>query len=887
MADESQQGEASRVNPVLNRLNLLREEGFAQTLQRQESIQESGLQQEAEAENDAIQIKGIEEQTAEENQENDHKIQRKLVSGEYIEELQAEENIERKKLPSETSEDRQNKEQQTLSQQEDESNQTLLKAKTLPEDTPDINKYKKQPPESEEKSETKAIETKKLGEIPSDSNRDKEQLQIPEATTEAESLKAKKLDDITPEVKSRLGESQTEGNVNNLTGKTPTAAPQSQAETQAASGVSPVTETVVSPQSAAPTAAPAAPTTGGGEIATSAPAIESGGGAASGEVAGETEDEAELAEVAAANENVELDSGERDAAMASLAEGGGDGAAPGGGGGGGAAIADKPTPTVPNVSQSDPSAALAAVANLPPAQLQAALGGVSAAVGNTVGKERAELAANPPQMASPSTATVTKNDSAIDKSLPEGKTPKTVEKAPEGETKSVPQPPPLSLAAKPNIAALTTPQVTGNAEGKLDSGDAQKLQASLRNLPTQDSGLQQVSLVSPPPLELAGDADPKQAQQQREKLEKSLAQAQNQGQEDIAQPMGENEIYPQISPETLRAEGISGGGGSEGNVAPGVGAGVVGDEAVSIIAQQQKGAEIQAAVAQAQSQIATQRQSHSTQVAAEKAKSNQEIANLQTENAAQQAQEKAKAQGEVTKLRGDWQKQQDELVTKSRSEANEVVNKGSQDVIKEQNQAEKQAAEHIEKGEKDADIARKEGEAAAEKERQKGEQESGGILGWLADKAKAFCEGIKQGIQKAFEVARAVVKAAIEGAQKLATAAIELGRKAIVGIIKTVGNALIAIGDKLLAAFPGLRDRFRNAIKTAVKVAETAVNTLAKTLKKGVQTALNLLGKGLNAALGLLEKGMMAAVDIANGAVQGAIKFADAAIKALGAFAVL
>jgi hypothetical protein len=116
---------------------------------------------------------------------------------------------------------------------------------------------------------------------------------------------------------------------------------------------------------------------------------------------------------------------------------------------------------------------------------------------------------------------------------------------------------------------------------------------------------------------------------------------------------------------------------------------------------------------------------------------------------------------------------------------------------------------------------------------------------------------------------------------------IETARTAIVGIIKVVGQALIAIGDVLLAAFPEMRDRFRNAIKGVVKAAEAAVNALADTLKKGVQAALNLLGKGLDAALGLLEKGMMAAVDIAKTAVQGAIKLADAAIKAVGAFAVL
>jgi hypothetical protein len=629
------------------------------------------------------------------------------------------------------------------------------------------------------------------------------------------------------------------------------------------------------------------------------PALESGGGTVE-EASDNGTSGVEEEEIAAAAEQVppgsaELEPAERDAALASLAEGSGGGgeAAGGGGGGGGAAIADKPTPPAPDVSQSEPSAALAAVSNLPPAQLLGALGGVGAAVGTSVGKQRAELAANPPQMERPTGSPMTSEGSAADRSTPSGKNPKAVAKTPEGQAKPVPQPKPVALSSTPPVAKVPQPQVKGDAQGKLDSGDAQKLQASLRSLPTSDPGLQQVTACAPPHLELQGNADPQQAQQQRGELEKGIADAHSKGQQELAQPMGENEIYPKVPQETLRAEGIGGGGGAAGGAAAkaaggtAAGGGEGGDEAVSIIAQQEHGQEIQAGVAKAQAEIAAKRQEHSSKVEEEKARSHQEIAKLQTENSAQQAAERTKAQAEVQQQRSAWQKEHDTLITKSRKDADEAVSKGNKDVQHEQTQAETKASEHIQKGEEEAAAARQQGEQEAEKERQKGDEESGGILGWLADKAKAFFDGIKQAIQKAFELARAAVKAAIEGAQKLATAVIETARQAIVGIIKAVGAALIAIGDVLLAAFPEIRDRFRNAIKGVVKAAETAVNALADTLKKGVQAALNLLGKGLDAALGLLEKGMMAAVDIAKTAVQGAIKLADAAIKAIGAFAVL
>ncbi len=354
--------------------------------------------------------------------------------------------------------------------------------------------------------------------------------------------------------------------------------------------------------------------------------------------------------------------------------------------------------------------------------------------------------------------------------------------------------------------------------------------------------------------------------------------------------MGENEIAPQVTPETLKAEGIGGGSGSSsgggGGQAPAA-RGEMGDDGVSIIAQQEHGAEIQSAVAQAQGQMAAKQQEHNTQVAQEKTNNQQEIAKLQTENAALQSAEQSKAQTEVEKHRQAWNQEQTDLVAKSRTDGDAAIAKGNQEIQQQQTEAQAKAAEHIAQGNTEAEAARQKGEADAQQERSKGEKESGGILGWFADKAKAFFDGIKQGIQKAFEMARAAVKAAIETAQKLATAVIETARQAIVATIKLVGDALIALGDVLLAQFPQLRDRFRGLIKAAVEQAQNAVNNLAQNLKKGVQAALNLLGQGLNAALGLLEQGCLMAVNLASTAVQGAISAAKAAIDILGTFAVL
>jgi|GEM_PF-6594771 len=632
-----------------------------------------------------------------------------------------------------------------------------------------------------------------------------------------------------------------------------------------------VANVAISPETAGSTAGTGSPVTA---MPVSEAPAEAPAQASEGEAATVGEDPA-LEQVATATEGVDLPANDRAKAVAALSEVSAEGSTTdggGGGGGGGAAIEDKPVPPVPDVSSAEPAQALAVVSQLPPAQLQAGLSGVTAAVNSTVGKQRAELAANPPQMERPSGSPINKEGSASDRTAPPVSSPKPVEKAPAGQSHPVPLPQPLPPLAPSPVQSISQP-----------SNDPQAIKASLDRLPTRDPSLN-ITAGSAPPLELKGDADPNKANEQKIKLEKSVADTHTKGQQELAQPMGENEIYPNVPKETLKAEAIGGGNGSNGAVAA---KGAAGDEAISVIAQQEHGAEIQSAVGQAQAQMSAKKQDHVTHVAQEKEKSNKEIAKFQSDNEAQQGQERAKAQTEVKQQRDTWNKEQTALVEKSRKDGDVEVAKGMKLVQQEQTQAETKASQHIDKGNQEAETARKQGETQATAEKQKADKESGGIFGWLADKAKAFFDGIKQAIQKAFEIARTALKAAIETAKKLATEAIEAARKAIVSVIKAVGEALIAIGNVLLAAFPGLRDRFRNAIKSVVQKAEAAVNFLAEKLKQGVQAALNLLGKGLDAALGLMEKGMLAAVDAANAATKAAISAAKAAVEALGAFAVL
>jgi hypothetical protein len=611
-------------------------------------------------------------------------------------------------------------------------------------------------------------------------------------------------------------------------------------------------------------------------------AIETEGPASQEAEAPETAEDPELAKIS--QETEALPSEEKAAAAAELdaigAEGG-EAPAPMGGGGGGVAIPEKPQPPAPNISaSSDPVAAMASIAKLPPAQMQVSLGTVGLAINHAVGQEKADTAKDLPEIevGGDSAATAT----AIPVSTA---TPKPVAKAKAGAAKPTPAPKPLpTLPALPKTNVR--PQVQGGTDGKLSSQDVQNLKTSLNSLPKSDPSAAGLKAANPPSLKLEGNANPQQAQEQRAKLESSLNQTQAQGQKDAAQSLGEDQIKATVPKEMIKADPTATAEGAAAPVAGKEGGGTA-DMTISLIAQEKSGPEIQAAVSQAQGQMGTERQGYKAKVSQEKQKSQADIEKLKASNTQEQEQEKLKAQTEADTVRSQWTQEQDQLVNQLRQEADVEVSKGNEEIQTQQSEAEQKAQTEIEAGNQKAEIAHQEGEKKAQEERQKGEKESSGFFGWVADKATAFFDGIKKAVEQAFEAARAAIKAAIETAQKLAMAAIEAGRKAIVSVIRRVGDALIALGDKLLANFPQLRDRFRKLIQDKVKQAEAAVNRIADNLKKTVKAALDLLAKGLDAALGLLQKGLTAAVDIANKAVQTAISTAKALVDALGTFAVL
>lgn len=625
----------------------------------------------------------------------------------------------------------------------------------------------------------------------------------------------------------------------------------------------------------APTAAEPAP------AQAVAPEVPTMGGADAGGPATIAEDPAlEAAAVLSNQVEAPLPQEDYSAALDSVGESVGGSGGGGGGGGGGSAIANKPVPPAPNVASAPPAQAMAAMQGLPPVQLHAALTGVSASATNFVDKEQAQLAAQPPQMQRPSGAPAQHGAPATRPEPPSPKGGAKVERAPEGKATPVAKPKPLPVAP-PNPAQRAVPPT-----------ESKDLPASISNIPTTDPGMA-LRADPAPNLELTGNADPSKTEEQQSKLLSSVQKTHGDGKADAAQPMGENDIFPVVPTEVLKAEVPGGaGGGAAGKAAAAVGGAAAMDDqgvAISAIAQEQSGPAIQSAVAKAQGEINAKQQEHATKVTSERSKSSQEIDQLIAANSSAQTGERTKALQEVQQQRSSWNQEQTKLVTDAQTESAQAKAEGLKTIQQEQTQADQEAAQHIEQGNAEAAAAQRQGEQEAKQEQERGKSEanSGGFFGWLASKAQGFFDGIKQAIKAAIDKARSLVRSVIEKAKQLAVAVIERARQAVVTVIRTVGDTLIKIGDRVLAGFPALRDKFRSAIKGVVQKAEQAVNALADKLKDNVKKALDKVAKAIDTALNLLEQGLTAVVDAVKGVVDGAIKAAKAYISALGTFAAI
>lgn len=233
------------------------------------------------------------------------------------------------------------------------------------------------------------------------------------------------------------------------------------------------------------------------------------------------------------------------------------------------------------------------------------------------------------------------------------------------------------------------------------------------------------------------------------------------------------------------------------------------------------------------------------------------------------------AHSDVNKSRADWQKELDKTETDFAKKAGDQAKTTIGNISKEKTAGEKTAQGHINKANDDAYKEKERADKEANEKKSEKKKESGGFFGWVADKASAFINALKDALNFIFTKLREAVKAIFDFAKKLVLAALELARKAIVSFIKGFAVLLKGFLDIALAAFPVLRDRIKAKIDHYVTVAEKYVNQAFDLFKKAVTAIIDFLASAVDALLGVLQAFYNLILDAINFIVAGIIKIIE------------
>ncbi|HEV7975026.1 eCIS core domain-containing protein [Amycolatopsis sp.] len=558
------------------------------------------------------------------------------------------------------------------------------------------------------------------------------------------------------------------------------------------------------------------------------------------------------------------------------------------GGGGGAPPAEAaPEPAPPDVSAQPPEAALATVSTLPPDKMESALSGVDSAVSHDVGERQTALQGAPPTMQRPSGAPQTM--SGPPEVAPQADAEKiTLKQAEAQQAEQKKQEEAKQVQGENNAGQAPRPHVAGDTEGHMSADEIENVQQAVENVPTTDPALN-TTVGAAPKVELTGVNDPKRTDEQTGELKDASAKIHATGQQEAGKNLGEHRIFPNAPPQTLTGQIPSAGGEGGGGPAAGPAGPGGADAGVAVVAQQERGPQIQAGVAEGRTQMGTERDTQQQGETKANADHEAEVTATVQENADAQAAERGKVAEDATAKREEWRAEQDKKIEESNAEADKEHDTAKTGIHKEKTDTDKEAEDQKKEDNDKITHEREQAEEKARKEKEdkKKESEGGGFFSWLASKVASFFEGLLNAITAIFDAAVSLVNGIIKTFASIVTGLIDLARKAIVGLINVLANVLLKLCDVLAVFFPELAAKIRKQIEDLRDAAIAAVNKLADALKAGVEFLLNKLAEALTGLLRLLEKGLKAAVDVVRKAVNAAIEFAKAAIQMLGEFAAI
>ena len=328
-------------------------------------------------------------------------------------------------------------------------------------------------------------------------------------------------------------------------------------------------------------------------------------------------------------------------------------------------------PPAPVAINADPVAAMQGAADLPPDQMQHALGGVGAAVGRSVAADRAELANRPPEETPPAAP-----PGGVP--VPPGETaappPVSIERVAEPGTPTAGAAPAPPVAATP-MPSIPIPAVTSNAEGQVTDADARHIAESVGELPVSDPGLNVTAGGSAPTLSARGRCASGARTQQRAAVATALQTGSRGG-------MPRRRTADGRGPDrTDRAGGNRAGGDTGRAQVAGTSAAPTAptDPATAIIARERSADTVRSAATAPRNRLATARTEQQTKRWQARADGKQRLDAEGAANVAQQARERGAARSEVEASRRDWTDQQRDLVTDANTESDQKVTDAQQE----------------------------------------------------------------------------------------------------------------------------------------------------------------------------------------------------------------
>ncbi|MFJ1826335.1 hypothetical protein ACIOG9_16800, partial [Streptomyces sp. NPDC088178] len=520
------------------------------------------------------------------------------------------------------------------------------------------------------------------------------------------------------------------------------------------------------------------------------------------------------------------------------------------------------------------------------------MSGVGGAVDRTMGDEHEALAAAPPSMTRPTGAPQTlRGKPKADAPAQYSQDPAQKSDAPEQEKAEVegakePEGQIEAEKAEEPGGWDTFKMALGFGLGKVASWlgfkvDAQELAAKFAGLPTKDEALKKARAGNAPGVQMQGAAE-QTAGEQGSAVDTKGQEAVATGRDDAGRPMGENQVYPDVPKERMRAEVPGAQGGAGGAPEAGAGTGAVPPEAASEVAEHERGPQFQAAFGAGRKAMSDGRQTKDRDFRDSQQKHKQKVDAEVGTNTRSQAAERDKAMAEVTSQRADWRTEQDGELKKLGTKKTERHEKVREDVKDKEEKTDKDVTKEKEDGDKKIQDENTKAEKDAEEQRDTSVKDSGNWVSKAFDWIKQKVVEIKNAIVRVIRAAREAVVGFIKHFKETVERWINEARKFIVDTIKNLINDLIELAKNMVRAVVELANRIRNLITTLIAAAIALVNRLAAALKQIVTDLLNAIGKLLSDILNILKKMLQAAVKAVVDAVKAVLDFASKLLSALG-----